>query len=238
VAGADHPDVAPLVDAFPDQGVLVFGGLRGSSLHDLVVGRRFDMDAVLPVVARSLAAFHAIRAEAVGVGPRPSGPRPDEFAAMATRHFPDRTEAYHSALQRLERIPAQIGSPSGDGLVHGDLHDRNILVAGRWVGMFDVATVHAGHPAEDVGSLAAHLLLSTLQRGARVRTGRRVVRCLLKGYREAGGEMDSRHVSAAGARTLFRLSCLYLFRRRWQGLTPALLDESVRWSNWARGHVA
>jgi hypothetical protein len=238
VAPPDHPDVAPLLEAFPDQGVLVFGALRGSSLHDLVLGRRFDMDTVLPVVARSIAAFHATPAEAVGVSTRSSGPRPDEFAALATMHFPDRREAYGFALERLERIPRQIGSPPGGCLVHGDLHDRNVLVSGRWVGLLDLAAVCAGHPAEDVGSLAAHLLLSTLMRGARVRTGRRVVRCLLRGYREAGGDIDSRHVSAAGAQTLFRLSCLYLFRRRWQGLTPALLDESVRWSNWARGHVA
>ncbi|MBA3553013.1 MAG: hypothetical protein H0W27_09120, partial [Actinobacteria bacterium] len=94
-----------------------------------------------------------------------------------------------------------------------------------------------GHPAADIGNLAAHVLLRSLQRGADVRSGRRAVRRLLDAYCAAGGDVESREVSSAGARTLFRLSCLYLFRRRWQEITERLLDESVRWAGWARGNA-
>ncbi|CAN5203838.1 hypothetical protein BH20ACT24_BH20ACT24_02640 [soil metagenome] len=235
-AGDDFPVFAPLLEEHVDRGILEFAGLPGVSLNDLLISGRFEDGGSAAVVGRALAALHSAPAPATGL-PAISAPiELAEYAAMVTAHFPGRAPAYREALDRVARAPAL---PPGRAarLLHGDLHDRNILLIGERAALLDLDLLHRGHPAADIGNLAAHVLLRSLQRGADVRSGRRAVRRLLDAYCAAGGDVGSREVSSAGARTLFRLSCLYLFRWRWQDTTERLLDESVRWAGWARGNA-
>src|SRR6266540_885699 len=146
------------------------------------------------------------------------------YAEIVARHFPERAAAYRSALASLPSAPR----PDGPGrLVHGDLHDRNVLVGADRVAILDLEMLHARSPGEDVGNLMGHLVLRALQRGATVREGQAQGGVFLEAYRDAGGVVDDDDVAAVASRTLFRLACLYLYRRRWQALTPALLAEGA-----------
>jgi aminoglycoside phosphotransferase (APT) family kinase protein len=231
------PSLAPLLEQIPEDGVLVFAGLPGVSLHELLMEDRPRLDQALTLTGHALSVFHSTPAAGLKLPVHKRPIDPETYARMVAEHFPGRAEEYRSALERLCRVPR----PSGSGpprLVHGDLHDRNILIAGRDIGLIDLDLLHAGDPVEDVGNLTGHLMLRALQRGSSVRTGRTLVRKFLRPYLDTGIEMDARAISAVGASTLFRLSCLYLFRRRWQHVTGPLLQEAVRWCGWAQGHAA
>jgi aminoglycoside phosphotransferase (APT) family kinase protein len=211
-----------------DDGILVFEGLTGRSLHARLMesSAASGQETELAAVARSLAALHAVRTPALPQA-RP-GLVPAEYAAIALRHFPERERALRHALDELSDLgPA---APAEGRPVHGDLHDRNILLDGDRVALLDLDMLHAGDPADDVGNLAAHLVLRALQRGASLEAGRRQAMHVVHAYLRFGGPAAPASVSAVCARALFRLSCLYLFRRRWQGLTPLLVQEAGRWT--------
>jgi Putative homoserine kinase type II (protein kinase fold) len=230
--GADRsfPELAPLIESRPQEGVLVFAALPGHSLHDLLVEESPEVAEALGAVARALVSFHAVAAPKLPLLPAVQSPRMlKRYAALATQHFPGIADSYRSALDRISRTP-QTPLGVGDRLVHGDFQDRNILVDGERIALLDLDRLHRGHPVKDVGHLVAHLILRALQRGSNVAAGRQNVDHFLCAYREAGGEVRDRELAAVACRALFRLACLYLFRRRWQGLTPYLLDEAVWWA--------
>lgn len=127
-----------------------------------------------------------------------------------------------------DAVAESLGDPPPSGLrslVHGDLHDRNVLLDGARGGIIDLDGVGVGDPAIDVGNLAAHVVLRALQRGDEVADGRAEALAVAAGH--PAGESAAPWV----ARTLFRLAVLYRFRIRWAHLTPILLRESVRWSD-------
>jgi aminoglycoside phosphotransferase (APT) family kinase protein len=235
--GQYFPAFAPVAGFSVEDGVVVFEEIPGPSLHELLMDPsrpRGERLRALEATARSVAAFHAVRApELPERGPEVE---PAEYAAIALRHFPERRAALQRALDDLV-WSAPPGRPM-DRPVHGDLHDRNILLRVERVALLDLDMLHAGDPVEDVGNLAGHLVLRALQRGEGPDAGRRDAVRFVDAYRRAGGSAAGGSVAAAGARTLFRLSCLYLFRRRWQGLTVRLLEEAVRWTKREMGEVA
>lgn len=225
LADSAFPDLARLV-AWDLDGMIVFGELPGRPLHELLLAP--SSEPVLTTVARSLAALHQAPTEGLGLPPPDPGMPLSEWAALAGRHEPGLAPRYRRALAALGGLPA---APSqGNALVHGDLHDRNIFVDHDRVGLLDLDSLHLGHPVEDVGNLVAHLVVAALQRGASVTAGRRGAEALIAAYREAGGDIEPAAVAASGARSLFRLACLYQFRRRWVRIVPALLGESARWA--------
>ena len=93
----------------------------------------------------------------------------------------------------------------------------------------------AGDPTEDVGNFVAHLVLRALQRQLPAETGREQARIFLQRYGQEFEPPPSDGVAAVAAATLFRLACLYRFRRRWRSLGPPLLEQALAW---ARGEVA
>lgn len=227
-AGPGFPDLAHLVGVEPD-GVLRFAPLPGRSLHDVLVGTATGRDAVPAVLDRvgaALARFQSAPAASVAGGPRTTAQEPATWTALAVRDAPELAGRYGEVLAGLPPAP-----PEGVTVVaHGDLHDRNVVV-GAGVGFLDLDLLGWGGAAEDPGNLAAHLVLRALQCGVHVERGRRSAARLIDGYIRHGGVATPSAVMAVGARTLFRLACLYRFRRRWRPLVPALLDEAARWTS-------
>jgi len=114
-------------------------------------------------------------------------------------------------------------------VVHGDLHDRNILLDGGRLALLDSDTLHVGDPAVDVGNLAAHVFLRGLQSQAPITEAARsadAFRKLCDGHRGDADDGRSRH---ALVRALLRLGALYAFRRRWRHLVPTLLAAAADW---------
>lgn len=229
---ASLPNGAPLIpavqDAAPDEGVVVVGALPGRSLRDMVLERSPLAARALEACATAVAQLHQIPGAALDVPNLRPGMEPRDWAAVAIEHAPDRASAYRSALQEVEEAIAE-GRRDVDRVVHGDLHDGNLLVDGYRPAILDLDLVHRGDPMEDVGNLAVHLFLRGLQRGDSVQEARRMSDEFLPIYSRAGGAVHRRSVRVFGASVLFRLSTIYLFRRRWRTLTDTLLAECVRW---------
>lgn len=223
------PELASLVDAEPDEGVMVFGAAPGRSLHDLLIKDSPETGEALRSAARAMARFHSTPARVLELPVLHPPMGLEAYASLAMRHFPERAASYRSALERVSAVPP-IPFGEGDRLVHGDLHDRNILLHEGRVTLLDLDMLHVGAPVEDVGNLTAHVIIRALQRGTDVQAGRRDAMGLLEAYREAGGILVEATASGVVARTLIRLGCLYLFRRRWQAITANLLEEAVRWA--------
>jgi hypothetical protein len=224
----DAPRLPQLIEADLGADVLIFREAPGRSMHDrLLEGGSIDFDRV----AGALANFH--RVSGVRVLP-PSPPIAlAEYVRLASATFPEDAVPLHTALERVEGLASAAGS--GDRLVHGDFHDRNILLAGPRVTLIDLDLAHPGDPAEDVGNLMAHLVLRSLQACRGLPPGRAVAEQFLGAYVRSTGSPTDGAVIASGARTLLRLACLYRFRRPWRHLARTLAGESVRWATGRTG---
>lgn len=225
--GGDAFQVARLVDDRSAEGLLGFEEIGGRPLHDLLVEDDPGAPGALDASARALAAFQSAEASGPGLPEAPRLLPPEGWLELARPHLGAAAARFESGLALL---PPPAAPPPALRPVHGDLHDRNLLVGAGAPGIIDLDLLHAGDPADDAGNLAAHVLLRALQRGAGAAAGRRDARRFLRSWRAAGGSSPRRAVDAVVARTLFRLAVIHHFRRRWRALAPALLKESARWS--------
>jgi len=206
------------------EGVLVLESLPGRSLHDHLVDESAPArrETALGSAVDILSRFHSAGIEHPDLPAAVDGGSPGEWLAVLERVHPGLVEEYR-------RVAVELPEPQ-DGerrsLVHGDLHDRNVLLDGGLGGIIDLDSVGVGDPALDVGNLAAHVLLRALQRRDPIEVGRREASVVLSTHPSGGlaGQIW-------GARTLFRLSILYRFRMRWAYLVPTLLRESARWGD-------
>jgi hypothetical protein len=219
------PALPELVEADLAAGVLVLRGAPGRSMHGRTTSGLPVPSSMLDVVARSLARLHEASGRSLPDGDAPIGL--DEYARIASEAFPEEEGLLLAALQGVVALPPS--AAPGARLVHGDLHDRNVLLDGTRVTLLDLDLARAGDPAEDVGNLAAHLFLRALQ-ASRGLAGRADAERLLRSYYRADGSIDDPAARRFGARTLFRLACLYQFRRPWQHLTPTLAAEALHWA--------
>jgi hypothetical protein len=120
--------------------------------------------------------------------------------------------------------PLRSGRPGPNGLVHGDLHDKQVLIPALGpVGLIDVDTLAAGELALDVANLLTHVEL-------------RVAQGLLSAPRAAlareaflsGLDPDSRtlaRIPAYAAAVRLRLAAVYACRPRWAAVSRRLLSE-------------
>ncbi|HEX2088314.1 MAG TPA: phosphotransferase [Actinomycetota bacterium] len=228
------PRVPPLLDYRPEEGVIVLAEVPGRSLRDFILKSDDRADAAIDVAAGAVSQLHSISGFRLDAPPLNPPMEPAEYAALAARHAPDAASAYRVAAAEVSDAVRQTETTE-DRLLHGDLHDGNVLIHHDHPAILDLDLVHRGDPVEDVGNMMGHLFLRTLQRGGSIKEGRRAGQRFLDAYRAAHGAVDNRAVHALGALTLFRLSCIYLFRRTWRKLTPTLIDEAV---SWARGTPA
>ncbi len=237
VHGAGDPDLprfAALERVDLDQGAVWYEGLAGESLRDRL-RRPDDVDADLVRAARALAAWQRrpVRLpRLVGGSEAPLSAWCDLAVVVAPRlgFAPDddsRTEAFRACLATLP-VMAPLTTET---LVHGDLHDGNILLtpSGR-VGLIDLDMLHHGDPARDPGNLAAHIVLRAAEAGLSPDIGFSRAKTFLAAFAQAGGSApgpatataSASAVGVSAAHAAFRLACLYSFRRGGHAYAPTL----------------
>ena len=216
------PEIPGLADVDLELGLLVFHEVPGRPLHRGADGEALDR------VGAALVAVHAVEAAGLGL-PTGGGVGLGRYVRLAADAFPERAPLLRAALQEITTLPRP--SATRARLLHGDLHDKNVILGPHDVTLLDVDLARSGDPSDDLGNLAAHLVLRSLQAGRGLPSGRRAARRLVDAYRGAGGTAADEAVRREVSRTLLRLACLYQLRRRWQGLVPALAEEAVRWAD-------
>ncbi|MEZ5246102.1 MAG: phosphotransferase [Acidimicrobiales bacterium] len=220
--------------------------------HDLLgAGRRcFSVPAVIAAtadgrvelsVAAGRSLHHALRAEPVrpldDVGPLiaslhdlpapdwlPNRPPDDPGTWIAiSRRSPT---PHLAAIERTARALPPIVA-TGETLVHGDLHDKNIFLATKGAGdapghaLIDLDSLGRGAAEDDIANLAVHLELRNLQGQAGVAFGARS-RSLYESY-ERLRPLDVERLRVVEQHTWFRLACIYQYRWGSRHLVPELL---------------
>lgn len=172
-----------------------------------------------------------------------NAPPPDALAAdrldhhdwsaelAVTRQAVDRAAALGvlpaTAVERVDRLASAGPAPSSYPLrlVHRDLHDKQLLVAGSApVGLLDLDTLALGDPALDVANVCIHLELRRRQGLITRRRAEAARIAFLRGL-SATDELLER-VPAYAALARLRLAAVYAYRPRWSPLISTLLTDS------------
>jgi aminoglycoside phosphotransferase (APT) family kinase protein len=149
-----------------------------TSLTGQTLAAQLEHGAVTPetwdAVARAIAQLH--RAPAAGF----AQPASDATLGRLTAAIHTLTLALPHEAARLQSLAQLLAAtrPVAGGRVptHGDLHPKNILMAGSRAGLIDLDTVRLGDPLADLGSLCAALI-------ARKQSLPSAVRALISAYR-------------------------------------------------------
>lgn len=130
-------------------------------------------------------------------------------------------EAAEIVCDRLIRDMPEPGAP-GHGLLHRDLHDKQLLWDGEALSVLDVDTAAYGEVALDIGNLTTHVRLRALQGVLSPDCAKQVLDGL-----EALAPQERTKVYADSA--ALRLACVYAFRPTaaswWKQWTLRVLDE-------------
>ncbi len=219
------PDVPQLTAYDPTLGALTLAPLAGRSLHDLLRSEPVLASGTLDRLAAALAVFHrSALADQVAAAPPPRSLA--QWQDLVAPH--DAALAATLARVRAATEPVRTADATV-GLVHGDLHDRNIFMHNERIGLLDLDGLRLGDPLDDVGNLAAHFVLRALQRGDARRAGDAQATAWLAAYARCVPSFSLPAACAATARTLIRLACVYRFRSRWAPLPPQLLEAALVW---------
>lgn len=205
-----HPEGFPLVPNLlavtPANGSLVLEAEPGTSLHSLLMLPKKLSTRRLQQLAQGLVGLHRIPPAELGdlpqLGERSLASWMSFVAGQAAELLPD----CRRTLELIDKLPRQ---QSPGGLVHGDLHDRNLLLHSGRLAILDLDRLGPGYPIAEVGNLTAHIVLRSLQAGERIAASDDLISAFLRAYERAGGFMEQDLHAAAVARTLFRLACLY-----------------------------
>lgn len=201
--GAETTIETPRVLTSGASGVAGLSTVPGRSLHDIIRMGDATTTAVR-AVARALAELHAI----------------PPTADLPTRS-PDETKHWTETVARLEPAVAESLGTIATGLppvessptcvVHGDLHDKNILLDLDRVGLIDLDGLAMGAPEDDLANLAVHLRLRFLQAGEPDDHALRLMAALYETY-DSERPLDSDRLERVERHTWFRLACLYRYR--------------------------
>lgn len=226
----DAAVAAPLLEAHDS--LLVFGHVPGRTL--LTQGSDSSVpDAELRRswlgLGRAIARLHATRpSEGLGLGEHDAA---REHATV--QDWTDPVSAWgllpelDSALVAALLAPLREGEPAASGLLHRDLHDKQVLPQrdGR-PGLVDLDTAAWGEPALDVANVLAHLDLRVRQGllgPSRARTAREA---FLAGCDPVSDTLVRVPAYLAAAR--LRLACVYALRPRWRKVGHDILADVVR----------
>jgi hypothetical protein len=139
--------------------------------------------------------------------PKAGRPTTEEVVGYVRAVFPVRESTFVDVARRFPPAMPTLG----DATLHGDLHDKNILVDGGVVRLLDPDSLRAGRREEDEGNLSAHVALRVLQRGdsgdAALEAARMLESRILKlSPRPDGGDLLAafrRYTSSASRRSTF-----------------------------------
>lgn len=191
----------------------------GCSLHELIAGGSNQLEMAIETTAAALRALHDASVP-VGELPRHSPDDPNRWVEIVARALPSQVDALAPIAAGLRAHPTV-----GDRVIHSDLHDKNVLIAGGRPGLIDVDGLKVGSPEVDVANLAVHLELRAMQQGIDPGIGAAWSDHLVASY---GRELlDPDSMAAIRDHTWFRLSCLYRFRHSGHHLAPAMLRLCV-----------
>lgn len=222
--GPRFPRVPRLLAFDEEAGTIELSVVDGQSFHDELRGRLGE--ARFPSLAAALVRWQKAR------GPERPIEEPfgelSQFLSFAKKDGAD-AAVWDDVLDRL-RDRFIVSGDLERCLLHGDLHDKNVLFSdSEGIGFIDVDGIRDGFVGEDAGNLAAHIVLRSLQRGASQLDAVAESHRFLEAWASACGRFSRSTVHGAAARTLFRLACLYRLRRSGRGITDALLSAADAW---------
>jgi Phosphotransferase enzyme family len=207
---------SPLVLARTDQGRVELSTLHGSSLHDSI---RRSASPQVHHIAQLLAAISATDASTL---PDASVDSPQRWIETVARIEPDLRSTLETIASTLPSVDVR-----GHAFVHGDLHDKNIIIGtDGGLGVIDLDGASRGAPEIDVANLSVHLELRALQSGQSAVVGADRSAQLVASCAESA-DLDLRLVHDVQRHTWFRLACLYRCRYRGRDLASALLARSI-----------
>lgn len=206
--------------------------MAGVPLHESLAAPGAHQRALLPPLLRrvgaALAEYHAAAKlvparAATPAAPVDAAPRnaETEWAAMvelrrsAERYFTAAAlrplDQAASRLRADETAPALTHRP-GAALLHGDLHDRQILIDPGSVAFIDLDGAAPGPGELDLGNLAAHLVLRAAQQGRSSSAAALQIAALEEGYAAEAPNIRRDAVLWFRRVALLRLALIYLFR--------------------------
>lgn len=166
---AEHLPVPEVMAGDPEAGILVLRALPGTLLRDQLR----DDPGRLPSpehLVETLDWLATVDPPAGSVPPTPVVEGPAHHIRMIERVLPrasDRLDRLRERLDELVAAETAVGPGAAPDrvLIHGDLHEAQLMVAGPLVtGMLDIDGVGPGERADDLGRLLGHL--SALALGA------------------------------------------------------------------------
>lgn len=204
---------APMVSAVDDDaGVLVTTGLPGRSLREL--GGAGAAAAVTGAAGLGRLLRHLGRVERPGHLARRDHRAELTWVGTWLGRVADHLPHVHRRLApRLEIVAARLAdtTPGPLAVVHGDLHDGQVLVAdGGPLGVLDWDTVAAGEGALDAANVWAHADLRRLLGQWAAEHAAAVWQGVLAGWQPAPAELA--RAGAYRRLLLLRLACQYAFR--------------------------
>lgn len=186
----------------------------GTPLRTLLAG---DHELPWTTIARSVLAL--AYTPVVGELPTFDFERARAASLGALQQGGEATPELSALAAAVQHLPAP-APPPALGLVHGDLHDKQLFVAGDRAAAIDLEGMARGDARFDVANLVEHVRLRDLQQHGddRGRAEQLLARC--------GHAADDRGVRAFRALVRARLCGVYALRPRWHALVDRLTEES------------
>lgn len=220
LAAAEHVSTPQLLQVDVSMGLTLWSHVPGLPLIEVLAGHGAGE------ICRGVgAALRRVHAAPPPPGVDRHGPRGE---ARTLQTWVERLHMVTPAWAKRLRghLPAVVADleAGGDTLVlsHGDLHDRQILVAGDQVGLIDADTVALGEAAQDLANLLVHVELRGLQGRCSPDQVARAAAAVVEGYRPDSAVLA--RVPAYAAATRFRLAAVYRLRPSRPNLCMELLD--------------
>lgn len=145
--------------------------------------------------------------------------------ALAWSALPDRTGRGRRWTAEVCRALGRVRTPQL-GVVHRDLHDKQLLAGPHGIGVLDFDTVCLAEPALDLANLLVHAQWRAIQ-GVWSREQAIVACSAISRVRRALAVPEDRCVAYAHGTSL-RLAALYAFRPRWGAVAISWWEQQMR----------
>lgn len=212
---ARHAFLVPRVLAHdPSAGVVAWEELPGPTLLQVGCGAPGVVDLVRAWTATGHAVADLHRQDATGL---PTHDARDEVRTAAA--WVESAVAWGMLPAAAAPAAYQVllaGAPGPVGVLHRDLHDKQVVLARGGIGLLDLDTLAVGERALDLGNVLAHLELRVAQGLLGERAAQLAREAFLVGAAPDADTMRRVHAHQQVAR--IRLAGVYAFRPRWNAL--------------------